>query len=186
MRMLPVPWIRRCIARPVAAVTAVALVSLVLAGATQAQERLEEGHVKAAVLFNFAKFVQWPADRQDGPIVIGIVGDDLFAELVGQVTRGKSVQGREIVTRRLGHQDDVTGCHVLFIGGADARWTPGLLGRLESVPVLTVGETAQFIRDGGIARLFMERNRVQFQISRASAEKAGIKVHSQLLDLARP
>lgn len=169
-------------ARGIAAVAAAAALMTVPA---QAQDRLGEYQVKAAFLYNFAKFVQWPAERQTGALVIGIVGDDFFWQLVGQIVRGKTVHGREIVVRRLEHGDDLTSCHIVFIGGGEARRTPDLLQRLQGAPVLTVGETVHFIREGGIARFFVERNRVRFQINPTNAEPTGLKISSQLLSLAK-
>lgn len=168
-------------------VLAALVVSAALAPSpAQAQNRLDEHQVKAAFLYNFAKFVQWPAGSQTGPLVIGVVGDGLFGNLIDQIVNGKTVQGREIVVRQLEHADDLGSCHILFIAGSEARHTAALLQRLEGMPVLTVGETLHFLREGGIARFFVDRNRVRFEINPSRAEYAKLKISSPLLSLAQP
>jgi hypothetical protein len=147
-----------------------------------ASPALDEGQVKAAFLFNFAKFVQWPSSER-GPLVIGVVGDDALGELVQKVVQGRSVNGRDLTTRRLTIEDDPAGCNVLFIPGTRPRDAAELLQRARGA-ILTVGETPQFVRDGGMVRFFVEDNHVRFQINQKNAEAAGLKISSQLLTLA--
>jgi YfiR/HmsC-like len=147
-----------------------------------AQDPVGEGQVKAAFLFNFAKFVQWPAS-EDGLLIIGIVGDDAFAEIVAKTVKGRSISGRELQTRRLALGDDPSGCHVLFVGVMRPSDAAELIRRVRG-PVLTVGESVQFLRDGGMVRFYVEKNKMRFQISQRNAEAAGLKVSSQLLTLA--
>jgi hypothetical protein len=144
--------------------------------------RAEETQVKAAFLFNFAKFTNWPVPP-DGPLVIGIAGDPAFAEVVERVVKGRTVNGRELVARRHHEGQDLVGCHVLFIGEPHRRDISTWLARVRG-PVLTVGETPGFLRDGGMVRLYVENNRVRFQISQKNAEAVGLKISSQLLMLA--
>jgi hypothetical protein len=143
---------------------------------------LDESQVKAAFLFNFAKFVQWPADDR-GALVIGVVDDGGFSDVVEKVIRGRSVNGRELTARRLSIGDEPAGCNVLFIPGAQHRDAADVLRRTRGA-VLTVGETPQFVRDGGMVRFFVEDDHVRFQINQKSAEAAGLKISSQLLTLA--
>ncbi len=147
-----------------------------------AQAPVGEVQVKAGFLFNFAKFVQWPGSN-DGPLVVGIVGDDAFAEIVATTVKGQSIKGRELQTRSLDIGDDPSGCHVLFVGAMRPRDAAELIQRVRG-PVLTVGESVQFLRDGGMVRFYVEKNKMRFQISQRNAEAAGLKVSSQLLTLA--
>jgi hypothetical protein len=144
--------------------------------------RAEEAQVKAAFLFNFAKFTSWPAPA-DGPLVIGIAGDHAFVDVVERVIRGRTVNGRELVARRHDDADEQVRCHVLFVTASDRRDISGWLSRVHG-PVLTVGENPEFLRDGGMVRLYVENSRVRFQISQKNAEAAGLKISSQLLMLA--
>jgi hypothetical protein len=152
-------------------------------GATLEAEQMSEAQVKAAFLFNFTRFVEWPGSNE-GPLVIGVVSNDEFAEVVTQTVRGRNVDGREIQTRRYAIGQDPAGCHVVFVGGVRPRDGAELMQRIRG-PVLTVGETVQFLRDGGMVRFYVENNKVRFEISQKNAEAVGLKVGSQLMILAR-
>jgi hypothetical protein len=151
-------------------------------GATPAAVAVTDSQVKAAFLYNFASFVVWPGTSA-GPVVIGIAGDDAFAEIVAQTVRGRKVNGRECQTRRMKSADDPAGCHMLYVGVMRVHDAAELMERVTG-PVLTVGETPQFLRDGGMVRFYIENNKVRFQINQKNAETAGLKVSSLLLALA--
>jgi hypothetical protein len=140
-----------------------------------------DGQVKAAFLYNFANFVEWP-DANRGPLVIGIAGDDAFAGIVAHTVRGRRAKGRLFETRRLASVDDPSGCQILFVSGLRPSEGAELLQRVRG-PVLTVGETVQFLREGGMIRFYVENNRVKFQISQKNTTAAGLRVSSQLLAL---
>lgn len=163
------------------------VLALVVSGVSVRGAALEAGpvseeQVKAAFLLNFPRFVQWPAPGS-GPIVIGIAGDEAFADIVTRTVRGRSINGRNLQARRLATGDDPSGCQVLFVGVMPARDAAEFLRRVRG-PVLTVGETVQFMRDGGMVRLYVENNNVRFQVSEKNAEGAGLKISSQLMALA--
>jgi hypothetical protein len=159
----------------------VALIALCVCGTSHAQT-IEEGQAKALFLFNFARFVQWP-DEGMGTIVISVAGDDHLAETTEALVRGRTIDGRAVVVRRLRHADDPAGTHVLYVASSRQREDAEILQRTRS-GVLTVGETVQFLRDGGIIRVFVENRRVRFQVNATALATAGLKVHSQLLSLA--
>ena len=152
------------------------------ASETTPRRPVEETHVKAAFLFNFAKFIQWPSPAT-GVLVIGVVGDSTFSDVMDRVVHGKAINGRELITRRLSYADDPSGCDVVFISGSRQREVADMLVRIRG-SVLTVGETVQFLRDGGMVRFYVENNRVRFQINQKNADAAGVKISSQLLTLA--
>jgi hypothetical protein len=164
------------------------VLALVVAGPTRILATLEAGQigeaqVKAAFLFNFTKFVEWPGSSE-GPLVIGVVSNDGFADIVTQTVRGRNADGREVQTRRLAIGDELSGCHVVFVGAVRPRDTAELMQRVRG-PVLTVGDTVQFLRDGGMVRFYVESNKVRFEISQKNVEQAGLRISSQLLMLAR-
>jgi hypothetical protein len=153
-----------------------------------AQDLPSEYPVKAAYLFNFLKFVQWPEGTfQDpiAPIVIGIVGDDPFGEALPQVVVGKTVQGRDLVIRKYHFGEDLRGSHILFISASEKKRIPQLLASLQGSSVLTVADTDHFIEAGGIIQLLIENNRVRFAIGPGAAGRARLKISSKLLSLAR-
>jgi hypothetical protein len=158
------------------------LVSPSVSAADGQDGQFDEYQVKAAFLFNFAKFVVWPEPPQ-GAIVIGIVGEDPFRDALDSVVRGKTVNGRSLAVRRFASAEDVSRCHILFVSASEKRRVPELLQRVGH-GVLTVGEVPQFVRDGGVIRFLLDGNRVRFQINTQAAEQSGLKIHSQLMSLA--
>lgn len=164
----------------------VAALAVTASIAAPAQGQRGEYWVKAAFLYNLAKFVQWPpsADRADR-LVVGVIGNDFFSNVLDNFVRGKSVQGREIVVRRLRTDDDLRACRIVFISAFEAQHTADILLRVEAVGVLTVGEAPDFLREGGHVRFHVENNAVRVQINGAGADQAGLKINSQLLSLAR-
>lgn len=144
------------------------------------EDRLEY-QVKAAFLFNFLKFIDWPPTAGDGPWVIGVLGTDPFGEALDQTVRGKIVNGRPVEVRRYSRLSDVKDCNILFIGRAAA----GRIGVPVQPGLLTVGETPGFLNSGGIVNFYLEENRVHFEIRPALARATGLRVSSQLLKLGR-
>jgi hypothetical protein len=151
-------------------------------GGVCAASRADEYQVKAAFLFNFAKFVSWNSPPGQ-VLVIGVVGDDPFGEILDATVRGKTAGGRTFEVRRFAKGESVQGCHILFVSSSEKRRF-GDLVRQAGSGVLTVGEVPQFVREGGVVRFYLEQNRVRFQINAEAAEQAGLKIHSQLLSLA--
>lgn len=156
-----------------------------------AQSRAEaptEYQIKAAFLFNFAKFVEWPERafaRADSPIVIGVLGDDPFGADLDRLVRGKRIENRTLVVRRFQDVDQAGGAHVLFISSSEQRRLPAILAALRTSPVLTVGEVTQFNRLGGIIKFAVENKKVLFDINPDAAERARLQLRAQLLRLAR-
>lgn len=175
----------------VAAFWFVAAVSLLAGPAVWAQQRpaVSEYQVKAALLYNFTRFVEWPAvsgsGSAKGPIVIGIIGADPFGPVLEQILEGKTVRGRMLEAKRFSTANDLQLCDVLFVSVSGNTELQLVLGTLEGAPVLTVGETPEFTRLGGMIAFVMESKRVRFEINRRAAEHSRIKIRSQLLQLAR-
>jgi hypothetical protein len=163
-----------------AILTAVAVALFARPLASAAGERLEY-QVKAAFLFNFLKFVEWPAAPSDSPWVIGILGHDPFAGVLEDTVRGKMVSGRRVEVRRYVRPADVKDCNILFIGRADYE----RLGMPVQPGLLTVGEAPGFLKSGGIINFYLDDNRVHFEIRPEVAHAAGLRLSSQLLKLGR-
>ncbi|MGD0909925.1 MAG: YfiR family protein [Candidatus Acidiferrales bacterium] len=164
------------------------LVRLVAAPEGHAQEALPEYQVKAAYLFNFLKFVEWPDDAFSdslAPFVIGIAGDDPFGESLPQVIIGKTVQGRDLVIRKYHAGENMRGCHILFIDASEKKRLPQLVAGLKGSSVLIVSDMARFLNDGGMIQFLSENNRVRFAINVDATGRANLKVSSKLLSLAR-
>jgi len=144
-------------------------------------DRLEY-QVKAAFLFNFLKFVEWPGSATSSPWVIGVLGHDPFGTVLDDTVRGKLVNGRPVEVRRYARAAEVKDCNILFIGHAESERT--------ALPVqaglLTVGEAPGFIKARGIINFYLEENRVHFEIGPSVSRSSGLHVSAQLLKLGRP
>jgi hypothetical protein len=154
----------------------------------QAQTSVDrEQQIKAAFLYNFVKFVDWPAEflPETGNVIsICVFNDDPFYEAL-ETIRDKTVKGRRLVIRRLDAVKDLESCHVAFIGQTEVRRLPQVMQSLQNSSVLTVGETERFAHSGGIINFVVEKNKVRFEINVDRAERARLKLSSQLLSLAR-
>ena len=166
--------------------TVAALAIALATSPAQAQGRHVESEVKAAYLYNLAKFVLWPpsAGRSD-QLVVGVIGNDVFGNVLTRVVLGKRVQGREIVVRQLRADEDLRVYDIVFVGALATGHSADILLRVRAAGVLTVGETPDFIREGGHVRFYAENEKVRIQIDAAGAEQAGLKISSQLLSLSR-
>jgi YfiR/HmsC-like len=161
---------------------------LVAAPNAHAQDALSEYQVKAAYLFNFLKFVEWPDDSfadSLAPIVIGVVGEDPFGSALPQVTIGKTVQGRDLVIRKYHTGEGVRGAHILFISPSEKKRLPMILSSLRGSSVLTVADTEGFLDAGGMIQFLNENDRVRFAINVEATSRANLKMSSKLLSLAK-
>ena len=150
-------------------------------------ERISEAQVKAAFLFNVVKFVQWPpSDLPSDTVVIGLVTADSFRRALEGVANGKTVNGRSIVVRDVNDEEDARGCHIVFFDDAsDSLRRTNILRRVRDGAVLTVGETTRFMTEGGLVRLYVEGDRLRFQIDPVGVQLVGLKVSAQLMSLAK-
>ena len=147
-----------------------------------------EYQVKAAFLYNFAKFVDWPGDafgNSNAPLVVGVIGDDPFGGALDQAINGKTINGRPLVVRRLRLGQDLRSCHILFISSSERQRLPQIIQSLRGASVLTVGDMGQFNQQGGIINFILEANKVRFEINSRAADQARLKISSKLLSLAK-
>ncbi|HKH49985.1 MAG TPA: YfiR family protein [Thermoanaerobaculia bacterium] len=146
-----------------------------------------EYQVKAAFLFNFTKFVEWPSDvftSPGDPVTVCVMGDDSFGESLDAVVQGETVNGRRLKVHRTRSPAELRACHMLFVPRSERRQSE-LLSSLRGAGILTVGDGDGFLSDGGIIRFVLDQNRVRFEINHAAAEANRLKLSSKLLRLAR-
>jgi hypothetical protein len=151
-------------------------------------QRPSEYAVKAAFLFNFAKFVEWPPSAfadSTSPFVLCVLGPAPFGETFAAI-EGQTVQGRRLRVERHQRPDEPGTCHILFVSSALGSEVPQILRRVGSAGILTVGEQDDFTRLGGMINFVIRDNRVQFEVNPAAAERVGLKPSSRLLRLAIP
>jgi len=145
-----------------------------------------EFRVKAAYLFNFARFVEWPARAfkdQRTPYVFAVLGEDPFQEVLDETFRGKTINGRELMIKRFPSIADLEPCHVLFVGRSEKDRLANLARALEGQPVLTVSDLEGFARSGGVFRFFIEDKKVRFEVNIDAAHRAELKISAKLLQV---
>jgi hypothetical protein len=146
-----------------------------------------EYQVKAAFIYHFAKFIEWPTEamEKDGPFMVGVVGQDPFGNYLDEVVSGKRIRDRKIVVKRFSKIEEAVHSHILFISGSEGENLDRNLKQLGRSPILTVSDIDRFAGKGGMVQLEMDGNRVHFAVNLAAFDRAGLKPSSQLLKLAR-
>ena len=163
-----------------------ALVALCLPALAQ-DNRAAEVQIKAAFLYKFGEFVQWPPASlaRDAPFVIGVLGAEDVAAALEQVVAERTVQGRPVVVRRLRRGDSLTGLHMLFIGREESARLAETLAGAKGQPLLTVTESDNAISHGSVINFVAEDQKVRFDIALPPAERGQLKISSRLLAVAR-
>ncbi len=162
---------------------------LLTPGGANAQETApSEYQVKAAFLFNFAKFIQWPEEafaNAQSPLFIGVLGQNAFGENLERTVREKTLNGRFLTIQECRTLEEAKKCHVLFISNSEKMRLREIFFELSGTHVLTVGEMDNFVESGGMISFFREGNKIRFEIKDETAKKAGLKIDSKLLGLAK-
>ena len=161
--------------------------SVLTHAAPAAEPIVDEYQVKAAFLFNFAKFVEWPNEAfsdPNAPLVITVFGEDPFNGSL-EAVKGKLVNNRKLTIRRVKDIQEIGKSNVLFVSPSARKELGRILEALQGQNVLTVGEDGAFTQCGGIINFVKEDNRVRFEVNVTAAERAGLKISSRLLALAR-
>jgi YfiR/HmsC-like len=146
-----------------------------------------EYQLKAAFLFNFAKFIDWPAasfSGQEASFSICILGVDPFGRSMDDLLQGKMIANRRVSVERSRQVADVRHCQVVFVSSSEKARVKEILDGLKGTNVLVVGETDGFAEAGGAIQFAIEDNHVRFLINTDAADRAGLKVSSNLLSLA--
>lgn len=149
---------------------------------------VDEYQVKAAFLYNFTKFVEWPPDAfrtSKDPILVCVLGRNPFGSSLDDLIRGKFVEGRAFALRQVSDARDASVCQVLFVSSAAANHFRSILGRLKPAGILTIGEAEGFASRGGIINFTLDGGHVRFEINLDAAEHAQLRISSKLLGLAQ-
>jgi YfiR/HmsC-like len=151
-------------------------------------EEIEEYKVKAAFIYNFAKFVEWPPQvfkTPEGPIVVCVLGHNPFGSALEEVIRGKSIDGRAFAFRQVADSEEANTCQVLFVSSAEGKRFHAVCGNLNPEGILTVGEEQGFATGGGVINFKLDGGRVRFEINVGAAERAQLHISSKLLGVAQ-
>jgi hypothetical protein len=148
---------------------------------------VDEYQIKAAYLFNLAKFVEWPSaafNSVDEPFAICVLGRNPFGGLLEEVVRGKTIGNRPFQVREVSTAQQGGSCHILFISSSEQKRVRSLMDEMKGSMTLTVGETDNFLADGGVVNLKLKDSRVRIEINPGCAERAKLRISSKLLSLA--
>lgn len=160
---------------------------LVLLPAGASAQTASEYDVKAAFLYNFTKFVEWPREAfpaESSQIRLCILGDNPFGGKLESLLEGEEVQGRRLHFLRVDVLHSPGHCHVLFISRSEKARIPAVLMAVRGAPVLTVSETDGFLEKGGAINFKIQQGKVRFEINPGATERGGLKMSSKLLRLA--
>jgi hypothetical protein len=146
-----------------------------------------EYEVKAAYLYNFGKFVEWPSSEaatKGESFEICVLGDDPFGAALDTAVTGAAINGKNVAIKRITKAQEIDGCRILFISSSESERLPGILGSLDKANVLTVSDMPQFSERGGMIQFVLEGKRVRFEVNLTNAEGAGLNLSSELLKVA--
>lgn len=151
-------------------------------------QTVNEYRVKAAFLYNFAKFVEWPAHGAKGPgdaIAICVLGKNPFGDALAEAVNGKTIENTPFIVRQLADVQEAGACRILFISSSERKNFHAILSGLRTAHVLTVGEADNFTAEGGIVTFKVEDGSVRIQINPDAAAEAKLHISSKLLSLAQ-
>lgn len=151
------------------------------------QKKLDEYKVKAAYLYNFAKFVTWPEDTFKDPSLplgICIFGDDPFGDAI-DVIKDKNVKGKKLEIKQSSGKSELMGCHILFISPSENKNLSGILKNIKNKHMLTVSDMNKFAHRGGMINLKQVKDKIRLEINHEAAKQSGLKVSSKLLKIAK-
>jgi hypothetical protein len=147
-----------------------------------------EYQVKAAFLFHFAQFVDWPPEafkNAASPLTYCTAGEDSFHGALDASLNGKMIGARPVRVIHFRQVQEIQGCQIVFLGTPEKKLISGMLANLRASPILTVGESEDFVQGGGMIGFFLEDNKVRFDINLDAAERAKLKISARLLALAK-
>jgi hypothetical protein len=161
----------------------IAPVAMLLAtGVSWAGQAVTQPALRAAFLYNFVKFTEWTGDVSSGPLTICIVEDSALENALTDLVDGSSINGRAVLISRTGR---LRACHLVYLGATEPERAASILDELQGASVLTVSAGYDFVRLGGIVGLVVEQGRMRFAINPDAAQRAGLRLSSRLLRLAK-
>jgi len=146
-----------------------------------------ESALKAAFLYNFVKFAAWPtvAAPPDSALKLCVLGDEAVEIALEQTVKDRQVDGHALAVASVKVEGALGSCHVLYVTGLDRRGSVQLIERVKAAPVFTVSDLDAFAALGGVGQLFVENGKMKFALNPTSAQRAGLRLSSKLLALAK-
>lgn len=141
-----------------------------------------EYQIKAAFLYNFAKFIEWPSEV--GTLNLCILGEDYFGKDIDDIA-GKTAAGKKLSVRRIKSAQEIKKCRMLFISSSEIERLDGIITVAQDLKILTVGDTEGYAQRGVIINFYKEQNKIRFEINKDAAGRSGLKISSKLFGLAK-
>lgn len=157
-----------------------------LPGSAASNERPSAYDVEAAYLFNFGKFVTWPANSSapDGALTICVLGDDPLGPTLDRLVAGEKIDGKSVVDKKISRAEDAPNCSILYISSSEVSRLNRILAVLKDAPVLTVSDIPDFTERGGMIQFVLRDNRVRFTVNLVPAQRDRLTLSSELLKVA--
>ena len=146
-----------------------------------------EYDVKAAYLYNFGKFIRWPASllpASHDTFAICVLGKNPFGEALDRTVKGESIEGKRLEVRYLGGVSEMGGCRIVFLSNSEERRVDAVLAEVGKRPILTVSDIPDFVDRGGDIEFVEVGDKIRFKVNLGAAEKAGLSLSSELLKVA--
>ena len=170
---------------PLTAIVAWALLAIPVLHAQN--PRPTDYEVKAAYLYNFGRFVEWPEKAvaiQGGPFTVCVLGQDPFGHSLDATLAGETIGGKTIVAKRISSAEESGSCQILFLGIMDDSRLNKIIADLDKKAVLTVSDTPQFVKRGGMIQFVREGKKIRFEVNLTATQHAGLRLSSDLLKVA--
>lgn len=146
-----------------------------------------EYDVKAAMIYNFALFIEWPDQSftsANEPISVCVFGENPFGQSLETNFAGKTVRGRELEIRHVQHPSELQNCHIAFISPSEHKRVPEIITAIGNSSVLTIGDMKDFVESGGVIGFHTDDEKIRFDINVKAAQRANLKISYKLLNLA--
>jgi YfiR/HmsC-like len=159
--------------------------SLISVGGFAQANRPTDFQIKAAYLYNFGRFVEWPpSSLKNDNFVVCVLGRDPFGPALDKVLTGETISGKPVMAKRISNPQESNTCQILFLNETDEDHLTRLLGALDKEAVLTVSDAPRFSQRGGMIQFVMDGQRVRFEVNLAATQHAGLALSSELLRVA--
>jgi hypothetical protein len=171
---------------PILLAWVIAAFGLLPSGA-HAQDRPSEYKVKAVYLYNFGRFVEWPANAtraKNEDFTICVLGQDPFGPALDATLAGETIDGKGVVAKRISTSQEAGDCRILFVSSAEDGRVNKVIGALDKEAILTVSDMPQFSQKGGMIQFVIEGNKVRFEVNLTAVQHAGLTLSSELLKVA--
>lgn len=158
-----------------------------LSGGISACAQPTDYEVKAAFLLNFPRYVEWPdaeENEPDQPVIVGFFSQNNVSEALDEIIRSRELSGRPITIRIISSESEIADCHMIFVSANELQRLPALLEKLREANVLTVGESSDFLQNGGIINLVIRNSRVRIDVNLEDAKRSKLGISSKLLAVA--